>query len=70
MPWVENEEDAEFIRFVRNYNSQNRPQVMELLEKYSDKNIFIFENRNQVNEQELFSSSCQWRRKMALMKQM
>ena len=50
MPWVENEEDAEFIRFVRNYNSESRPQVMELLEKYSDKNIIIFENRNQANE--------------------
>ena len=46
MPWVEaeGEEDIEFLEFVKNYHSQNRPQVMELLEKYSGKNIFIFKN--------------------------
>lgn len=37
MPWIENEEDAEFIEFIKNYNSQSRPKVMELLDKYSQK---------------------------------
>lgn len=46
MPWVETGEDDEtFIEFIKNYNSQSRPRVMELLSKYSDKNIFIFKNR-------------------------
>lgn len=50
MPWVEaeDEEDAEFMEFVKNYHSQNRPQVMELLEKYSGKNIFVFKNREEA----------------------
>ena len=32
MPWIEksDEEDAEFIEFIKNYNSKNRPEVMEL----------------------------------------
>ena len=30
IPWIETEEDTEFIEFVKNYNSQNKPQVMEL----------------------------------------
>lgn len=52
MPWVEaeDEEDAEFIEFIKNYNSQSRPQVMELLGKYSYKKIIIFRNRDEANE--------------------
>ena len=37
--------DEEFIEFVKNYNTQTRPKVMELLEKYSDKKIIIFNSR-------------------------
>jgi adenylate kinase family enzyme len=51
MPWVESgEEDAEFVEAVKNYNLQRRPQVMELLAKYSDKDIFVFENRDEAAE--------------------
>ena len=50
MPWIENEDDAEFVEFVKNYNSECRPQVLELLEKYSDKNIVIFKNRQKADE--------------------
>ena len=50
MPWTESEEsDREFIEFVKNYNLQMRPQVIELVNKYSYKNILIFNNRNDVN---------------------
>lgn len=52
MPWIENEgeEDSEFIEFIKNYNVKNRPKVMKLLEKYSHKDILIFNNRNEANE--------------------
>ena len=50
MPWIETEEDVEFIEFIKNYNSQSRPQVIELLDKYSHKNIFIFTNRSEADE--------------------
>ena len=51
MPWVEPEQyDEEFIEFIKKYNSQSRPQVMELLDKYSYKNIFIFSNRDEANK--------------------
>ena len=49
MPWIETEEDAEFIEFIRNYNEQQKPKVLELLEKYSDKNIVIFKSREEVD---------------------
>lgn len=50
MPWVEpeNEDDEEFMELVRNYNSKNRPEVMRLLEKYSDKDIYIFKSREEA----------------------
>ena len=50
MPWIETEEDEEFIEFIKNYNEQQKPKVLELLEKYSDKNIVIFKSREQANE--------------------
>ena len=52
MPWIENEgeEDAEFIEFIKNYNVESRPKVMKLLDKYSHKDIFIFNNRDEVDE--------------------
>ena len=50
MPWIETEEDAEFIEFIKSYNEQQKPKVLELLRKYSDKNIIIFKSREQANE--------------------
>lgn len=50
IPWVETEEDAEFIEFVKNFNSQNKPQILELLKIYSHKNIFTFKSRTEANE--------------------
>ena len=49
MPWIEIEEDAEFIEFIRNYDEQQKPKVLELLQKYSDKNIVIFKSREQAD---------------------
>ena len=49
MPWIETEEDAEFIEFIKSYNEQQKPKVLELLEKYSDKNIVIFKSREQTD---------------------
>jgi len=51
MPWIEpNEDDTEFIEFIRNYNSQSRPKVIELLDRYSHKDIFILSTRTQAEE--------------------
>lgn len=49
MPWIELEDDVdeEFIEFIKNYNSESRPEVMTLLERYADKNIIIFISRNE-----------------------
>ena len=52
MPWIEteDEEDKEFLDFIKNYNINSRPAVIELLNKYADKNIIIFKNRNEADD--------------------
>ena len=51
MPWIESdEEDAEFVDFIKNYNSQSRPKVIELLDRYSHKDIIIFSTRTQAED--------------------
>ena len=50
MPWIEKEIDQDFIKYIERYNLDVRPNVLELLNKYSDKNIYIFKNRNESNE--------------------
>lgn len=52
MPWIEgeNEEDTEFIDFVKSFNIQSRPSIIELLNKYPHKNIFIFKSRIEADE--------------------
>ena len=50
MPWVELEEDLEFVQFIKNYNIHNKPKVMALLEKYHHKDIFIFKSRGEAGE--------------------
>ena len=49
MPWIETEEDAEFIEFIKSYAEQQKPKLLELLGKYSDKNIVIWGSREQAD---------------------
>ena len=52
MPWIESadEIDEEFVESVRNYNTVNRPAVMERLKKFSDRNIIILKSRAEADE--------------------
>ena len=52
IPWIEaiDEEDTEFMDFIKNYNLQSKPKVIELLNKYFYKDIYIFKNRDEANE--------------------
>ena len=48
MPWGETEEDTEFIEFIKTFNQEQRPKVLALLEKYREKNTYIFNNRQEA----------------------
>jgi len=48
MPWIENDSpDEEFINFIKMYNTESRPKVIALLDRYSEKNIIIFRTRDE-----------------------
>ncbi len=50
LSWVEPEEDdAAFMEFIRNYRSQSRPQVVELLHRYAQKQIVVLTNRAEAS---------------------
>ena len=47
LPWVESNDldDSEFMEYIRKFHEVNRPAILNLLEKYSDKEIIIFHSR-------------------------
>ena len=49
IPWIETEDDAEFIEFIKNFKEQQRPKILKLLDTYSNKNILIFTNREEAD---------------------
>ena len=50
MPWIETEEDAEFIEFIKSYIEQPKTKILKLLEKYGDINRIFFKSREQADE--------------------
>ena len=34
MPWVETEDDEEFLDYIRSFETQNKPKILELLDKH------------------------------------
>lgn len=50
MPWVEGDKvDEELISFISNFEVEGRPQVIELLTRYADKNIVVFHTRAEAD---------------------
>lgn len=50
MPWIETEDDEEFLEFIKNYNTQSRPKVIELLNNNPQKDIVIFKSRKEADD--------------------
>lgn len=48
MPWTETEEDAEFIRFIKDFSTATRPGILALLERYGDRRILTFTSRDEA----------------------
>lgn len=51
LPWVETEKDFEtgFKQAIIEFREKKRPEIMQLLEKYSDKDIIIFKSREDAD---------------------
>ena len=49
MPWVEENTDAEFMAYIKEFNTEQRPGILALLKKYTDKKIFVFHTREDAD---------------------
>ena len=49
MPWVETEEDPEFMEYIQTFPQQQRPKILELWEKYGEKPWVVFRSRGQMD---------------------
>ena len=49
MPWSETEEDPEFMDFIRSYNTNSRPRVLEILGRLTGKETVIFKSRDEAD---------------------
>jgi adenylate kinase family enzyme len=47
MPWLEEKDDGEFIDYIKGFRENRRPEIIELMGKYTDKNINIFTSREE-----------------------
>jgi adenylate kinase family enzyme len=51
MPWIETDTpDEEFVAFVKSFEQESKPRIIELLKMYSSKNIIIFHDRCEADE--------------------
>ena len=45
IPWVEITPDPEFLQFIRDFETESRPAILALLEKYPEKQVITFHTR-------------------------
>ncbi len=52
MPWVEqnDEEHKAFVEYIKTFREEKLPHIIQLINKYSDKEIIIFKSRNEAEE--------------------
>lgn len=48
MPWVEEGDDQEFLEFIRAFETESRPRILELIGKYPDKAVVTFRSREEA----------------------
>ena len=46
IPWIEDSVSEELVNWVRAFHKEDRPRILSLIEKYSDKQVFIFTTRS------------------------
>lgn len=50
MPWVENGVDDDFLQFVLDFEKDSKPEILRLLGKYSQKNLYVFRSYEETEE--------------------
>ena len=55
LPWIEDTLDPELVEVVKHFHLEQRPVIYEMLEKFPDKQVHIFQTREQA---EVWLSAC------------
>ena len=50
MPWVEQEEDAELTEYIKSFADEQRPAIIDLLARHSEKHVTVFKCRAEADE--------------------
>lgn len=50
IPWVEDELDNDFLKFVEAFKTETKPQIESLLEKHNYKRLYRFSCRDDMNK--------------------
>ena len=50
IPWTESTLDPELVKLVEDYERDNRPVVLSLIEKYPGREVIIFRSRREADE--------------------
>ena len=48
IPWTDNKLDPELVKLVKNYETEDKPVLIELFNKYSDKDIIMLHSREEA----------------------
>ena len=48
IPWVEEGDDEEFLAFIRAFETESRPRILELIGKYPEKTVVTFRTREEA----------------------
>ena len=49
IPWTDNKLNPELVKLVKNYETVDKPVLIELFNKFSDKDIIILHSREEAN---------------------
>ena len=49
MPWVEDGDDEEFLEFIRAFETESKPRILELIGGYPDKAVVVFRTREEAD---------------------
>ena len=50
MPWVEEGDDEEFLDFIRAFETESRPRILELMGRYPEKTVITFRTRAEADK--------------------
>lgn len=50
MPWIEVEEDIEFMEYIKDFGNAQRSKIISLLGKHNDKSIIVFHSREEIDK--------------------